>query len=508
MFQKQYKTIIQAKQLNKIAYCDEPLTSSSQITYLTLQEYEQKFNCIYHEGLLAPPGKFDQYLNNAQINESIKVNKEQPNIELVKHRLNNPLSCLVICKINDEVGHGLFTNEDIPAGTVLFLYSGVIKKAKPYNPNNNYHYAWLKNENLAVDPKSNGGLARFMQHLPYNTDRYKKDMKENLLKHFGSAILKAKKIDLDAYVNELAASSNDDEYDNLAFPADIKAQLATSNVKPALIVLEGIPTLIFWNEREIKKGQIGFSYGKNYWEQNNIKPRYFTLSGEMLPRSFQSSHQAPFILLPAPSINPFTLYQQAISFYKNNEYAQAIEMLQNAIKEYQSQPETAIKIFTCYSTLASCYRELSDYLLAADACIKAMNYLVPENVKEQETIYSKYHAILSKQNLTADVLYKEAISYFKDKKYNLVKSQLMYCLEKWQVEQPIPHKKLAVCYSTLVSCCRELGEINKGLEYCDLAMSFANGDADMTAKISAKKEQLENLTEKLASGFQNQSSLS
>lgn len=89
---------------------------------------------------------------------------------------------------------------------------------------------------------------------------------------------------------------------------------------------------------------------------------------------------------------PLTIYDLAISAFKNKHYQVALCQLQYCIDKWQGSPEHNIKLAKCYSTIASCQRELGlidEALVACDLALSHSN----NDASMQRTISAKREAI-------------------------------------------------------------------------------------------------------------------
>ncbi|MFN7094251.1 MAG: hypothetical protein ACK4M7_02705, partial [Burkholderiales bacterium] len=138
-------------------------------------------------------------------------------------------------------------------------------------------------------------------------------------------------------------------------------------VQEALI--KGIPILAMVARRDIEAGEIlGYNYGDGYWSMTNSTPRYFYKDGTLAPLSSYSVKQSAFPLYK----KTLTDYQQGVNLYKLEKYTEAIDLLNNKVLTNfmaSGKPGIVFQIATCYSTLASCYRDIGD-LESAKLCVE------------------------------------------------------------------------------------------------------------------------------------------
>ena len=273
--------LVKGKTLEKIAYSEKTLSQNADIIYLDPEEFGKKFNFKYSESLFGDTNKFGQYLNNTEICNNIKANPEHPKPLSIKHRLQNPLKHFVVCKINDVVGHGLFTTEDIQPDTVLFIYSGELKNMTRYVKGDDYQYSWVGDTPVSVEAKSIGGLSRFMQHLPFDPKTVRDYTINGLQKKFPKLTKQILEIGLPDSISDSFKEINGLDY----YSPETRKNLATANVQPVLSTINGKPCTVFVAMRMIGNNeQVGISYTESYWHPCRKQTiRYFNLQGEMLP---------------------------------------------------------------------------------------------------------------------------------------------------------------------------------------------------------------------------------
>ena len=187
-------------------------------------------------------------------------NKDMRAHPLVEERLHQPLSNLVIVKINDEVNHGIFFANDakecIPAGTVLGIYAGEVSaESQRFR-----YYVWelssqqnasatinQKFKKPVVDAGDYGNITRFMQDLP-NAEHPIKD-------------------------------------DTL--------DIARANVTCTPMIYYGMPIICLLAARDIKPGeQLGYEYGYDYWRTSGIQRCVFNKAGAVVDR-LKNSEASP-----------------------------------------------------------------------------------------------------------------------------------------------------------------------------------------------------------------------
>jgi tetratricopeptide (TPR) repeat protein len=489
------KELVYATSLSTILYSSKPLSQQAPIISLSIEEAEAKFKFKYTESLWGDREKLKAYINNPILQQQIMKQKDLPNLQAVLARLESPLKSLIICDMGSPVGHGLFALEDIAANTILFLYSGKVTHGKIFEEGDDYSAQWTKGEDVACLPtkyisaKNLGGLARFMQHLPLDKARHSAYLKQGLEKEIknrygeqqAAELLAAKNISLDEVVSELMAPTSS-ELEDIKFKDSVKAQLATTNMTVACIVINNIPVSVCWTPYGIKKGEpIGFNYGPHYWANANKKPKYFTQAGLIIPAADYSYKIDPLPLSSKPTLYshraPLSLYQEGIQAYKEKNYLQAENILKNALGLYkQTKGKETAEYGLCYSALASCYRELSNIDMAIYYCEKALLILSKHgNKKQLENSQKKYREILSKK--PGKELYGRAVLLYKQKEYAMALYPLLLATDYFEKLEKLPEK--ASYYSTLASCYREVGELEKAKNEVEKALRVrrkAHGD--------------------------------
>ncbi len=479
--------LVAGNSLIKIPYSDKPLAQGGEIIYLTPEEFKTTFNCTYTESLFGDSKAFSKYINNMNLCAQIKSNPDLPAESLIKERLKQPLDSFVICKINDEVGYGLFAKRDIPPGTVLFLYSGMICEGREFSEGDDYQFNWIQNTTTATDASQIGGLSRFMQHLPMDYQKHRDNLRKGITQRLGNIIIE-KKIELESFLDEMMSQVKDNEINEINFNnQQTKLRLAHANVNIMTTVINGVPITICISLYDgIKKNeQIGFSYGSNYWACKSRLPRFFMDNGELIP--LKEYHHKQDLTLSnnnntiLRNLNPLVNYKTAIELYKTQKYNIAIKHLDIAIEGFvNKKSETSLEVLNCYSAYASCFREMALFNKASKAIEKAIEISIKLNSKEQESLLQKHQQILLKSGSIGIEIYQQAVIFYKDKQFIIAMNLLQLSLTKFE-EEKTPQDKKAICYSTISSCYRDMGEIGKALESINIAIALCQ-------KTSFKKE--------------------
>jgi hypothetical protein len=184
--------VVKVAELQAIPYAD---TIDGPIQYLTPEEFKQKFNCDYMEGLYIAHDQLAKYLTtldehverlriNCDANTLIALLSPKALQRAVCERLTHPLMSVAIRKfsIAAGVGYGLFATAIIPTGTVI-IYSGEFLER---NEQNKYRllthgaiaergkvdcYTFSCTTTYSISARDTGGIARFINHMPvYSAD--------------------------------------------------------------------------------------------------------------------------------------------------------------------------------------------------------------------------------------------------------------------------------------------------------------------------------------------------
>lgn len=258
--------MIQSKQNKRIPVADKPLRLGGQITLLSHDEFERQFGCQYMEkvdyivdaNLLEVPENIRGYLTSVQLKTQLR------------HLLENPRDDLVICKINESVGCGVFARDDIPKDTVLCFYSGTLMSGQK-TKYGDYGLAFY-GMNAQVSTQSHRGISSFFEHLPSALKMPDIKRLQFILKMIGQQVSEH---DLKLH-DELYSIQFDNER--------IKASLATENLRQEFINYNGLPVILLVTNNAIQAGeQLGFNYGSSYFRSRGLVPELFNKTGELIP---------------------------------------------------------------------------------------------------------------------------------------------------------------------------------------------------------------------------------
>lgn len=463
--QQSNKVLFEGKSLARIPYSDRPLPQGGEVKYLTIEEFEKKFNFTYTESVFGNKEEFKLYSYETPPN--LFPSSITPAV--IKHRMQNPLDCFVLCNMG-PTGHGLFTTKKLEEYTVLFVYAGEVRDATP--DEGEYDYGIKIAGNLpprAITAKQKGGLSRFMQHLPIDNEKYKKELKAYISKQINAELLQAGNISLDDYADEFIRDYHiDHELPNKVFrKQSIRDRVQESNVTLTQVTLNGMPIIVCWTEPGIEANkQVGFCYGEQYWNIVGKQPRYYKEDGRLIPLS-DYLHTPSAALLK--NVNPLSLYNEGVKFQNDKKYELALTSFGRALFEFRKQKgKNSPECGNCYGALASTCRDIHDYPNALKACENAI--VIWSSLKENEKLLSirkKYQDCLKLAAPNLRALYAAATKRYNKKHYLVAIDQLMFICS---ATKDLDLK--AFSYSTLASCYRELKDFDAAIANCQKALNI------------------------------------
>lgn len=171
-------------------------------------------------------------------------------IEKNYQTLDHPEGKLITAYLSESAGYGIIANCDIPKGTILCTYAGIIYNTKQVAEDDDYcttvilpydnvtsFSANMVQYSAGISSAIQGNLSRFFQHLP----------------------------------------KSDPDYPEI---------IATENltIVEAFDKQKELPIAYAITTQDIKAGEpLGFDYGSEYWKRKGVTPEYFTLDGKILP---------------------------------------------------------------------------------------------------------------------------------------------------------------------------------------------------------------------------------
>ncbi len=180
------------------------------------------------------------------------INDPQPIAKKICERLQQPLHRqLMLCPINPDVGYGVFTQAPLATGTLIGIYTGIITPSRLGDTDYLLVLPQLPEaSSYSIDAKTEGGISRFLQHLP-------KDTKSTL---------------------------DDEVMNNAKLRTAIEAaHVATANIDYQFVTINQKSLCCFVSNQTIEAGeQLGISYGLDYWLSRKVQPCYFNKNGEVV----------------------------------------------------------------------------------------------------------------------------------------------------------------------------------------------------------------------------------
>ncbi len=335
---KQPQPVFKVMSPIEVWYCDKPLKAPGAAPKKILVSELEKIvgdGFRYSEDIYSAISSKLPFQKNSRPPDVVK--------EILKCLRNPLIDKLVICKIDDEVGHGVFARLPIKFNEVVAIYSGEFKSSTDVIGDTVYALdAALskKRSGYNVDAKKIGGIARFFQHLPHHADI----LAEHQTRKFktGRACIE-KSLGLDETLFELtpeeASGSIEFLFEDAMYGHGEKIkemmnynrdpsgffevenielsiswhEIAIANLRMSSLILkdEGIPIIYFYAEKDILVGEpVGFSYTLGYWASMARLPRLFDLSGYALSRDLYKYTKMPFTLELTPGNTRAFFYER------------------------------------------------------------------------------------------------------------------------------------------------------------------------------------------------------
>lgn len=337
------RPLLSTNHLIEIPISDNPPRLGGTIRKITPEEFKEKFGCEFTEAIWGNKKDVKAALNDWQSGGKQMIASPSFTAKVLD-RLEHPFTDIVISKISDAVGYGLFATEEIPRNTVIALYSGQIHPHIP--PDDSYAFGinldFNSEEQLTVSSLKRGGIARFLQHLPKDGEKLRKDILSRfldvdyhckklvkagapLLSQIVAMRITQNKPQFERWAEEEAASEYDSELDDLVFSnSSGRSQIAVRNVRIKKRIVNGKPLLVLITLYPIKQGdQLGLSYREVVSVNVRRFPEFFDLKGNVVPHtsykrkwiqlSFKSQIPGKIFLTPRFEITSITNIQSIVS---------------------------------------------------------------------------------------------------------------------------------------------------------------------------------------------------
>lgn len=145
---------------------------SNKIKVLSVEQFRELFDVNYISHLKFPNyAVFKEVLGECPLILRTRIGDENRQLaeRYRKEIISGSHTDLIIRWIDPEMGYGLFAARDLPIGTYVCEYAGVVRLISRFNPDQNeycFHYPtkfWSWNY-CVVDAQSEGNEARFINH--------------------------------------------------------------------------------------------------------------------------------------------------------------------------------------------------------------------------------------------------------------------------------------------------------------------------------------------------------
>jgi tetratricopeptide (TPR) repeat protein len=482
--------IVHIQNQAQIAYSEFPITPDSKITQLTPAQLSVKLGFEYDESLYHEDGiDIRDYIKEGDLSPA----GDRPKPEFIEQRIKQPLMGLVICKMADPLGHGVFTTKDIKEGTVICFYSGTVSKpilddiyTLPLGSSKNIN----PNHMLSISPKISGGIARFFQSLPYdyaqNVEYLCKNLPQATAKKFNISIdqfdtmVKARNLDLKQFAEELFQGSKDfDDMKSINLTEAASKQMVRSNLTIKRVPYGKTVLSVVVAACDISAySQIGFSYTKMF-KQMKIQPLFFDQQGKVL-----AGDDIQYILSKEDEAvlkQGMDHYKQAVQYNAAKNYEAAKEFALTAQKEFiQIKSYYSAENAKTFSLLASIYRNKGELYEAVDAIV--FSIVIADTIKKpQDQDYQKLTGILDKLEIYYPNLAQLAVRHYKNGHHQLALTLFLGMLP----HAPNNIEKATMLYN-IASCYEKRGDTDNAREYCNQAIAHPNCPADLARKANDK----------------------
>ena len=231
------KTIKYAQNLNDLG----------NYTEIPTDEFAKRFHFKWTESMMILPDRRD----------AIWLDDHYSKVawSILEQRSHHPFNDLVVCKINDTIGHGVFVDphaKPLPAGTVIGPYAGELTDCLVDRPN---YYAMTMNDEVHgksilhqlfdisyANAFKNGNITRFIIDLP-----------------------------------------NSSEIENSQLDAEVAADIACENLILCATIHYGVPLSFMLTARTIQPGeQLGYSYRGTFWNSAELKRTVFNKKNRII----------------------------------------------------------------------------------------------------------------------------------------------------------------------------------------------------------------------------------
>jgi hypothetical protein len=162
-----------------IPVADRPLSLGGTVEYLTLDEFQKRFRCVFNDGIsLNTESRIDAFQENVMGKVSSAQLKRQ-----VEKILRVGYENLVLCRMGD-FGYGVFASKNIPKDTVVAIYGGTIAPRDRVLRFDDHTIGYFGTP-MTFSTIYHRGIASFMQHLPEEPNGDDPKMLSSMLKSMG-----------------------------------------------------------------------------------------------------------------------------------------------------------------------------------------------------------------------------------------------------------------------------------------------------------------------------------
>jgi hypothetical protein len=260
---------------------------------MTVDEFNRQFGVSIQHGVFYER----RYADRAHIVRQAllkKTHEYHHNNQQLLTYLNNPKNYFSVCYLDDACGYGLVANEDIPAGTVVGTYSGLLVMRE-----DNEDVAPL--EERAYDM----GYGKLSPIIVKEKEYY--------------ITLRANKVsDITRFAIHLPTQAELSQLESQLGSGIAAKNVLTANLEFPVAIIDGAPIHYYVTTKPIKKGEVaGISYGPTYWKSRG-KPHLLVHEADGLRIAAYNNQSGKYeksanikVKLNDPSPPPMQAYQPA-----------------------------------------------------------------------------------------------------------------------------------------------------------------------------------------------------
>ncbi|PHQ80147.1 MAG: hypothetical protein COB66_05380 [Coxiella sp. (in: Bacteria)] len=202
--------------------------------------------------------------------------------------LNAPFENLCLGFVSGGVGVSTFAKVDIPANTMLGIFSGVIVDPRDAYREQGPDYTARFIDDLAIAPGKRGGIGRFMAHSFQDCDRLVVQFRENLN---DPAYIAGMRGSSETFLDRIAAvgiageREENPQFDDIQFKnREVRDAIASANVIRVLVPYKDTHVVALMTCYPIKQHEIvTCNYTQRYWSVKGCHPELLTRMGQVVP---------------------------------------------------------------------------------------------------------------------------------------------------------------------------------------------------------------------------------